>query len=859
MAADEVDPNKLEIADELIAERRAEEPGETPEDMTPWQRPITATIDVINNWAGRIVCLLLVPLIAAMVFEVISRKAFAILAANDMADLATSWGLGPTLWVYDISRMTGGILFMAAAGYALMRGVHIRADFLYRGWTPKTQATVDASLYLLFYFPAMLFFFWTSLDYLTDAMNPRNGYAIGGWERASDSTWAPLLAPARSAMPIGAFLLLLQGLPELFRAFHQMGKEREAIFLKVMPVYVIGLAVIFTGVFFPDVMPTGQWWSSMIADTGLGSISKPTIGLLMLGAMLFSIFVGFPISFTLIFLAFTFGSWGSGSALTFYLQTLQTNSVMLDDQLVAVPLFTFMGIMMEQAGLMERLFRAVQLMMSKTRGALYIAVLFVSIIFAAATGIVGASVTILGIMAGRTMIKSGYNTKLSAGAITAGGTLGILIPPSIMLIVMGPVLEVPVTDLFRAAIIPGIMLGGLYLLYALGRCWLDPTLGPILPEDEQPETSNNYFLEVSLVMLALAALCMLLFLGSSGAFGHLFIGAGLIIPIIWLGVMYACYQSLMTTKVVVGILLPIATLGMLNGLLLVLGLDLGIGFLAFALFGNAGLFAIVCQTIVTTFLCYILYRARVLFMANASDEFHFSDLWYEFFMGLVPPTVLIAFALGSILAGWATPAEAAACGALGSVLLSVAYRKFTMKGLYNGLIKTLELSVLIMFLVAASNFFGAVFSNLGTPKMLTELLLSMELSPVMMLIFVMALIFLLGWPLEWVPIVLIIVPIMVPLLVTMEVNLMWFAILVAVNLQTAWLSPPVALSAYFLKGVVPQWDLKDIYLGMMQFMVIQVIGLILIFLIPGLVLWLPDYWSSAGAMPFFDYSGFGSK
>jgi TRAP-type mannitol/chloroaromatic compound transport system permease large subunit len=509
----------------------------------------------------------------------------------------------------------------------------------------------------------------------------------------------------------------------------------------------------------------------------------------MLGAMLFSIFVGFPISFTLIFLAFTFGSWGSGSALTFYLQTLQTNSVMLDDQLVAVPLFTFMGIMMEQAGLMERLFRAVQLMMSRTRGSLYIAVLFVSTIFAAATGIVGASVTILGIMAGRTMIKSGYNTRLSAGAITAGGTLGILIPPSIMLIVMGPVLEVPVTDLFRAAIIPGILLAFLYMAYALGRCWLNPSLGPILPEDEQPETSPYYFAEVCLVMFSLVSLIWLCTLGANGDLA-IFPLAGLVIPIAWVGLMFLVYSW--TRKVRPG-------------------------------------------------------------------GFYFSDLWYEFFMGLVPPTVLIAFALGSILAGWATPAEAAACGAFGSMLLSVAYRKFTMKGFYNALIKTLELSVLIMFLVAASNFFGAVFSNLGTPRMLTELLVSMELSSVMMLIFIMALIFLLGWPLEWVPIVLIIIPILVPLLVSMDVNLTWFAILVAVNLQTAWLSPPVALSAYFLKGVVPQWDLKDIYLGMMQFMVIQVIGLILIFILPGLVLWLPDYWSSAGALNFFDYSGFGSK
>ena len=769
--AEEVVPDDLDITDELIAERRTEAPGETPEDMTPWQRPITATIDVINLWAGRITCILLVPLIVVMVFEVVSRKLFAILAANDMADLARDLGLGPTLWVYDVSRMLGGVLFMAAAGYALMRGVHIRADFLYRNWSPKTQATVDATLYMLFYFPAMLFFFWSSLDYLTDAMNPRNGFAIGGWERASDSTWAPMLAPARSAMPLGALLLFLQGFPELFRAFHQMGKERERIFVRILPVYLILLAVIFVGVFYPKILPIGDVWSTIISPTGLGDVSKPTIGLLMLAAMLFAIFVGFPISFTLIFLAFTFGSWGSGSALTFYLQTLQTNSVMLSDQLVAVPLFIFMGIMMEQAGLMERLFNSVQLMMSRTRGSLYIAVLFVSTIFAAATGIVGASVTILGIMAARTMSRSGYDVRLAAGTITAGGTLGILIPPSIMLIVMGPVLEIPVTDLFRAAIMPGILLASLYMIYALGRCWLNPKLGPILPPEEQPDTSPYYFAEVCAVMVSLVIFVWLCTAGSTGKLAFFPFG-GLVIPLLWLAVMRATFQYMRKAK---------------------------------------------------------------------PGGFYFSDLWYEFFMGLVPPTVLIAFALGSILAGWATPAEAAACGAFGSIFLSVMYRKFSLPGFYDALIKTLEISVLIMFLVAASNFFGAVFSNLGTPKFLTELLLSMELSTTMMLILVMALIFLLGWPLEWVPIVLIIVPILVPLLVELDVNLTWFAILVAVNLQTAWLSPPVALSAYFLKGVAPQWDLKDIYLGMMQFMVIQLIGLILIFIFPQIALWFPEY------------------
>ncbi|NKB53771.1 MAG: TRAP transporter large permease subunit [Rhizobiaceae bacterium] len=778
--AEEVIPDDLDITDELIAERRAEEPGQTPEDMTPWQRPITAFIDVLNMWAGRLICLLLVPLIFVMVYEVVARTLFGTFTGWGMNEFAISIGLGPTLWAYDISRMTGGVLFMIGAGYALMRGVHIRADFLFRNWSPKTQATVDATLYLLFYFPAMLFFFWTSADFWWDAF-------IKG-ETTMDSTWAPILWPARLAMPVGALLLLLQGLPELFRAFHQMGKERERFFVRLLPIYLVILAVVFVAVFFDKSVPFDNWWDAAVGGSGIFDFSKPTIGLLMLAAMLFSIFVGFPISFTLVFLAFTFGSWGTNSAVTFFLMTLQVNSTMLDDQLVAVPLFIFMGIMMEQAGLMERLFNAVQLMMSRTRGALYIAVLFVSTIFAAATGIVGASVTILGIMAAKTMNKSGYDVKLAAGTITAGGTLGILIPPSIMLIVMGPVLEVPVTDLFRAAIVPGILLAVLYMIYALGRCMINPSLGPILPEDEQPVTSPYYFAEVALVGVGMGMLIWLMVAGANGELA-VFPLAGLLAPIAWIGVMFAVYQW--------------------------------------------------------------SRKAR-------PGGFFFSDLWYEFFMGLVPPTVLIAFALGSILAGWATPAEASACGALGSILLSLGYRKLTGARFYDALIKTLEITVLIMFLVAASNFFGAVFSNLGTPKFLTELLLSFELSTAAMLIFVMALVFLLGWPLEWVPIVLIIVPILVPLLESLGVNLVWFAILVAVNLQTAWLSPPVALSAHFLKGVVPEWDLSDIYLGMMQFMVIQVIGLALIFIFPGFALWLPDFLSSAGSPGFFSYSGYGN-
>ena len=430
------------------------------------------------------------------------------------------------------------------------------------------------------------------------------------------------------------------------------------------------------------------------------------LGLVLIAVMLFAIFIGFPISFTLIFLGFVFGFIGFGKVV-FYLMTFQFYSVMTEQTLAAVPLFIFMGIMMEQAGLMERLFTAVQLMLSRVRGSLFVAVLFVSTIFAAATGIVGASVTILGIMAAKTMNRSNYDVRLAAGTITAGGTLGILIPPSIMLVVMGPVMEIPVTDLFAAAVIPGIMLALLYTGYSLVRCWLNPELGPILPEDQQPDSM--------------------------------------------------------------------------------------------------------------------------------------AEVWKEFFLGLVPPAALVFSALGSIMFGLATPTEGAACGAGGALLLSLAYRRVTWKKLFNALVKTLEITALIMILVAASNFFGAVFSRLGTPLMLTEFLLDLEVNRYVILMIVMALIFLLGWPLEWVPIVLIIVPILIPMIDQLGFNLTWFAILVAVNLQTAWLSPPVALSAYFLKGVVPEWDLKDIYFGMMQFMVLQLIGLTLIISFPQIALWLPTY------------------
>jgi len=819
MAAEEVDPAKLEIADELIAERNNFTPGETPEDMTAWQRPITAAIDITNNWVGRLICLLMIPLIAVVVIEVFSRNTFSVLANNGWGNLARSLGLGPTVFAYDISRMIAGVLFMAAAGYGLMRGVHIRADFLYRNWSNKTQATVDALLYLAFFLPSMALFTWISTDFFIVA------YTTG--ETAFDSTWSPVLWPARIAMPIGGALLFLQGFSELFRAFHKMGKERERKFLWGT---VAILAVIAIEIYVPNILPIFEWVTSLFERGGFFDIPKPMIGLIMLGAMIFVIFIGFPISFTLIFLAFGFGIWGLNFKLTGLLMTLNTNSTMLSDQLMAVPLFILMGIVMEAAGLMERLFASIQMIMARVRGSLYIAVLIVSTIFAAATGIVGASVTLLGIMAGATMSRSGYNVRLAAGTITAGGTLGILIPPSIMLIVMGPVLEVSTLDLFRGAFIPGALLASLYLLYTLGRCWLNPELGPILSEEDQPDTSNNYRLEVILICIGVLAICRVFGLALGGAFGFIPFG-GLLVLAATLLISYRAYMSLNVLRIVAPIAIGVQAVYAISQIMALSGIE----------------FALFYHTAWLIFLGFGTYKSIGLYAADAAENFHFSELWNEFFAGLMPPTILISFALGSILMGFATPAEAAAMGAFGSIILSMAYGKFKIAGFFDSMIKALEITVLIMFLVAASNFFGAEFSSLGTPKMMTEALLQLDMSPYMILILIMALIFLLGWPLEWVPIVLIVVPVLLPTVMALDLpgfesnydKMVWFGILVAVNLQTAWLSPPVALSAYFLKGVVPNWDLKDIYLGMMQFMMIQLVGLILLFTFPSLVLWLP--------------------
>jgi tripartite ATP-independent transporter DctM subunit len=365
-----------------------------------------------------------------------------------------------------------------------------------------------------------------------------------------------------------------------------------------------------------------------------------------------------------------------------------------------------MGFITEQAGLMERLFTAFRLLLAPVRGALYLVVILTSAVFAMATGIVGAAVTVLGIMASPIMIKAGYDAKLSAGTITAGGTLGILIPPSVMLVVMGPVLGVSVADLYAAAFGPGFLLAGLYIAYLMARAFYNPKLGPPVPIEERVHSLPAMLREVAI--------------------------------------------------------------------------------------------------------------------------------------GTMPLLGLITATLGSILAGLATPTEAAGVGAAGAVILMVAYGRFTWPGLQRALHATMATSSMVLLLAVTSNIFGAVFARLGTANWITESLLSLQIPPTLMLVLVLVLIFLLGWPFEWPAIVLVFLPIFYPVVSAMKIDMVWFGALVAVTLQTAFLSPPVAMSAYYLKQVVKDWSLVTIYAGMFQFMIIQCLCITTLIAFPPIATWFPE-------------------
>ena len=443
-------------------------------------------------------------------------------------------------------------------------------------------------------------------------------------------------------------------------------------------------------------------------------MTNPQLAMLMLGLFIFIILLGFPIAFTLMAMGVGFGFYAYFTPdqdffdnRVFYLFTQNTFSVMNSDILVAVPLFLFMGYMIERSNILDRLFFSLQVAFRRVPGAMAIAALVTCALFATATGIVGAVVTLMGLLAFPAMLKANYDQKIAAGVICAGGTLGILIPPSIMLIVYGATAGVSVVKLYAAAMIPGFLLAGLYMGYVVTLAIMRPRLMPKLPRDQ----GNMPFGEVLLLLLK----------------------------------------------------------------------------------------------------------------------------------AFVPLAVLIMSVLGAILFGLATPSEAAAIGALGSVVLAALYRAMSWPKLREAVYLTARTTAMVCYLFVGSWTFSSIFSYLGGEGLVKDFVLGMDLTPLTFLLMTQLIIFLLGWPLEWSEIIIIFVPIFLPLLPHFGVDPIFFGILVALNLQTSFLTPPMAMSAYYLKGIAPSHVLlSTIFKGCLPFVSMVFVAMASIHFFPSLVSWLPD-------------------
>jgi tripartite ATP-independent transporter DctM subunit len=380
---------------------------------------------------------------------------------------------------------------------------------------------------------------------------------------------------------------------------------------------------------------------------------------------------------------------------------------MENDTLVAIPLFLFMGYVVERANIVNKLFYSLQMAARNLPGSMAIAALITCTVFSTASGIVGAVVTLMGLLAFPAMIRANYDKSFSAGVICSGGTLGILIPPSIMLIVYGAIAELSPLRLYAAAMIPGLLLAGSYIIYVIFRVMINPSIAPKPREEEVPPRR-------------------------------------------------VVYWQLLTS--------------------------------------------------------------------------------------FVPLTALIMLVLGSILGGLATPAEAAAMGAFGGLMLAVMYRSFSWDMLKDSVYLTAKATAMVCWLFVGSWTFASVFSYLGGHEIIEHFILGFDLAPWQFLVMVQMIIFLLGWPLEWSEILIIFVPIFLPMLPTFGVNPYFFAMLVALNLQTSFLTPPMAMSAYYLKGVLgKQIELMDIFRGIMPYLAIVIGIMVLMYLYPGIALWLPDY------------------
>jgi tripartite ATP-independent transporter DctM subunit len=438
-------------------------------------------------------------------------------------------------------------------------------------------------------------------------------------------------------------------------------------------------------------------------------MTDPQLGVFMLGLFVFLIMLGYPIAFTLMAMGvgFAFIALDGNMDAVMSLLVQRSWSVMTNDVLISVPLFVFMGYIIERANILDRLFRSIQMAAGGIPGSLAVATLVTCTLFATATGIVGAVVTLMGLLAFPAMLKAGYDTRLSAGVVCAGGCLGILIPPSIMLILYGATTGVSPVKLYAGAFFPGLMLAGLYMVYVIVLCWWKPELAPKLPKEER----NVPFAKVA----------------------------------------------------------------------------------------------------------------------------------YELSVSFLPLALLILAVLGAILMGVATPSEAAAIGALGALILAAAYRSLNFTKLKESVYLTARTSAMVGWLFVGSFMFSAVFALLGGDQVIKDFVIGLNLTPFWFLVIAQLIIFVLGWPLEWTEIIVIFVPIFLPLLDHFGIDPLFFGLLIALNIQTSFLSPPVAMAPFYLKGVAPKHvSINDIFAGVMPFIFIVIFSMVLLYMFPAIGMWLPE-------------------
>jgi TRAP-type mannitol/chloroaromatic compound transport system permease large subunit len=620
------------------------------------------------------------------------------------------------------------------------------------------------------------------------------------------------------------------------------------------------------------------------------------LGLLMLSLVVVAIMLGFPTAFTLMGMGTLF-AWlayrGQGSPVavqqTLDLMVQRTYAVMTNDVLIAVPLFVFMGYLVERAALIERLFKSLHLAMSFVPGSLAVATLATCALFATATGIVGAVVTLMGLLALPAMLKSGYDIRLSAGAITAGGCLGILIPPSIMLILYGATAGVSVVQLYAGAFFPGLMLTGLYVLYVVVLAKVRPKLAPVPPESERHVPLPAYALALSggRKVLAVPRLGGALFrphpqVSRGVAFRQLAAGLFPLFSVaaafflVWLTLTAPAavdtsgleeigvtggggdafeYQGVeeppseaegaQEGAIAGGVEEPPGAVQEPPGAAPALGEPPGAESKAAAEATDAEPAAAVQdgarRPAPRTFWIVLAFFAFAIAAMYALFTFERLEVLKMLMTSFFPLSALILAVLGSIVFGWATPTEAAALGAAGAMVLTALYRRFTWDVLKESAFLTAKTTAMVCWLFVGSSIFSAAFALLGGQGLIERWVLGLSLSPVQFMLLAQFIIFILGWPLEWTEIIVIFMPIFIPLLAHFGIDPLFFGLLVALNLQTAFLSPPVAMAAFYLKGVAPPHvTLNQIFAGMLPFMAIQIVAIFLLYLFPGIGLWLPQ-------------------